>query len=432
MTVKLATLIILPVILTLGLVHGVSRAGRYEEQPGDSIEASYDRSTVLRQNDSLRGDSGSENSFVFAVTADMRAYAGPGLRDTSEYFRGAVEAIAALGESAFMVSPGDIDPPDNVFWTITRTLGVTYTWYPVVGNHELPGYGSEPSYGYNLDWLRAYDYGTVNPGPTGCPTTTFSFDVKNAHLVMLNEYCDSDGANATWGDVPDHLYDWLVDDLSSTNKAHVFVFGHEPAYPQPDADNGRERHMDDSLNHYAATRDRFWDLLRDTEVTAYICGHTHNYSALKIDGVWQLDAGHARGIADTGAPSTFLMIHVEGDGVMLKTYRDDAAGGDDAKMHTEILVEEPIAGLQTTSDSPTALGSITIFTASISSFSNVSYTWAFDDGAISSGQVATHTYETLGAHTAVVTASGSLNLLTRTTFATIGNPVYVPLVVGSR
>ena len=46
--------------------------------------------------------------------------------------------IAALGETAFLVSPGDIDPPDGVLWTITRTLGITYTWYPGVGNHEYP------------------------------------------------------------------------------------------------------------------------------------------------------------------------------------------------------------------------------------------------------------------------------------------------------
>lgn len=36
-----------------------------------------------------------------------------------------------------MISPGDIDPPSGVLWTTTRTLRVTYTWYPVVGNHEL-------------------------------------------------------------------------------------------------------------------------------------------------------------------------------------------------------------------------------------------------------------------------------------------------------
>ncbi len=243
--------------------------------------------------------------FTFAVTADMREFAGPGAYDTSQYFRGAVMAIAALGGTAFMVSPGDIDPPSGVLWTITRTLGATYTWYPVVGNHEAETAA-------DMDWLRDYDYGPVNSGPGGCLTTTYSFDYRNAHLVVLNEYCDAAGDTATDGDIPDHLYDWLASDLSATQQAHVFVFGHEPAYPQPDADNGRERHMDDSLNAHPDNRDRFWDLLRDEGVVAYICGHTHNYSAVNVEGVWQLDVGHARGLGDTGARSTFILIHVDG------------------------------------------------------------------------------------------------------------------------
>jgi len=235
--------------------------------------------------------------FTFVVTSDMRYFAGPD-RDSSSYFKGVVEAIDRLGGGAFMVSPGDIDPPANVLWTITRTLGVTYTWYPVVGNHELPGDGIEDQPGDNMNWLNSYDYGIVNPGPTGCPTTTYSFDYGNAHFVALNEYCDSSGDDATDGDVPDHLYDWLADDLSRTDQVHVFVFGHEPAYPQPDVDNGR----------------------------AYFCGHTHNYSAVNVDGVWQVDVGHARGAAEPGAPSTFVMVHVDGPTVTFDTYRDEHDG----------------------------------------------------------------------------------------------------------
>jgi hypothetical protein len=275
--------------------------------------------------------------FTFAVTADMREFAGPGTYDTAQYFRGAVEAIAGLGGSAFMVSPGDIDPPSGVLWTITRTLGITTTWYPVVGNHELPGSGNEPYTGTNMIWLRGYDYGAVNPGPAGCPTTTYSFDYQSAHLVVLNEYCDAAGDTVTDGDVPDHLYNWLAADLSATQKAHVFVFGHEPAYPQPDADNGRLRHLGDSLDQYPANRDRFWSLLKDEGVVAYICGHTHNYSAVNVNGVWQLDAGHARGLGDTGARSTFILIRVDGPAVTFVVYRDDASGGPYTLMHSGVL-----------------------------------------------------------------------------------------------
>jgi len=272
-------------------------------------------------------ESSVDGQFTFFVTSDMRYFSGPGTYDTSEYFRGAGEGIADLGGGAFMVSPGDIDPTTNVMWTVTQTLGITYTWYPIVGNHELPGKGQEPVYGANMNWLRGYDYGPVNPGPAGCPETTYSFDYENAHFVMLNEYCDAAGDTVTDGNVPNHLYNWLVADLNATSQEHTFVLGHEPAYPQPDADSGRLRHQNDSLNAHPDNRDRFWSLLKDQGVIAYICGHTHNYSAVNVDGVWQLDAGHARGVADTGARSTFILIRVDGPFIEFETYRDNYEGG---------------------------------------------------------------------------------------------------------
>jgi hypothetical protein len=249
----------------------------------------------------------------------MRQFAGEGAYDTVDYFRGAVEAIDQTGGGAFMLGPGDIDPPAGVRWTLDQYIDETYVWYPVVGNHEAET-------AEDMTWLRAYDYGSVNPGPAGCPETTYSFDYSNAHFAVLNEYCDAAGDTITAGDVPDHLYDWLAADLTATDQELLFVVGHEPAYPQPDADNGRLRHEDDSLNQFEANRDRFWALLQREGVVAYICGHTHNSSAVEIDGVWQLDAGHARGAGDTGAPSTLVMIHVNGSEVTFDVYRDEHDG----------------------------------------------------------------------------------------------------------
>lgn len=263
----------------------------------------------------------------------MRLYSGPGRYDTPQYFRGACEAIAAVcsqtrseAECRFMVSPGDVDPPAGVLWTITRTLGADFPWYPAVGNHEV----ETPE---DMEWLRRYgaaltapDGAPVRPGPPGCPTTTYSFDHENAHFVVLNLYCDAAGDGVTDGDVSDHLYHWLAADLTATDRPHIFVFGHEPAYPQPDADTGRVRHLGGSLDAHPARRDRFWNLLRERGVRAYICGHTHNYSAIQVDGVWQLDAGHARGLGDPGAPSTFILVRVDGPSVVFETYRDFGGG----------------------------------------------------------------------------------------------------------
>jgi hypothetical protein len=313
---KRSAIVFAAVLITLLAALGITRAEAY---PPDAVSPAVD------------------NGFAFAVAADMRQFAGPGAYDTPQYFRGAAEAIAALGGGAFLVTPGDMDPVPDTHWTITQTLGVAYTWYPVVGNHEPPGQGNESSSGANMRYLRDYDYGAVNPGPTGCPTTTYSFDYGNAHFVMLNEYCDAAGDTATNGDVPDHLYDWLAADLGATDKQHIFVFGHEPAYPQLDADNGRLRHEYDSLNEHPANRDRFWSLLWDRGVTAYICGHTHNYSAVQIDGVWQIDVGHARGLGDPGAASAFVMFYVNDGLVRFHSWRDDAEGGSYTLRHVGYL-----------------------------------------------------------------------------------------------
>jgi hypothetical protein len=291
------------------------------------------------------------DAFTFLLTADIRFFTGPPY-DSPDYFQGALRAIDRFGRGDFMVSPGDIDPPLRALWAITRTLDLsdtgTYTWYPVIGNHELPGQGLERNRGHNLRWLKGYDYGSVNPGPSGCPTTTYSFDYKNAHFVMLNEYCDSMGPDVRDGDISDHLYDWLADDLRATDQTHLFVFGHEPAYPQPDTDVGRERHTYDSLNAHPAYRDRFWTLLRNEGVVAYFCGHTHNYSAVYIDGVWQVDVGHARGKGDTGAPSTFVAVHVEGDTVTYEARRDrhDGEYDYDDIVHTGTLTPVTRLSLQ--------------------------------------------------------------------------------------
>jgi Calcineurin-like phosphoesterase len=270
------------------------------------------------------------DSFTFAVTADMREFAGPGNYDAPQYFRGAVEAIAAYSSSALMISPGDIDPPWDVYWTITQTLGSSYIWYPVVGNHEIETIE-------DMAWLRDFDYGAVQLGPSGCPETTYSFDYANTHFAVLNEYCNEAHDDEPDGDVSDHVYNWLAADLGGTTQEHIFVIGHEPAYPQPDADNGRERHIGDSLDKYSTNRDRFWNLLKSEGVTAYICGHTHNYSLVNVRGVWQLDAGHARGEGDPGAPSTFVLVHVNGPIVTYQTYRDDTEGGPYNLMHTGLM-----------------------------------------------------------------------------------------------
>jgi len=260
-------------------------------------------------------------AFAFAVAGDVRLYSGPQMHRPT-LFRGAVEGIAAYGDTAFLISPGDMDPLENARWTIDQVLGADYPWIPVMGNHELPGQGEEAAEGANLRWMLAYQPPfAARPGPPECPTTTYSFDYQQAHFVILNEYCGTGGAAATDGDIPDLLYDWLAADLAANAQPLIFVIGHEPAYPQPDEQTGKTRYLGEALDAYPANRDRFWALLAKNGVTAYLCGHTHLFSAVQIEGVWHIEAGHARGEADQIAPSTYLIFEIEGEQVRLLPFR---------------------------------------------------------------------------------------------------------------
>jgi hypothetical protein len=141
---------------------------------------------------------------------------------------------------------------------------------------------------------------------------------------VINEYYDGTIDTGTDGDVVDALYSWLKDDLNTNTKPIVFVLVHEPAYPLPDEESGRLRHAEDSLNLHLTNRDRFWSLLESSGVTAYICGHTHNYSTALFGTVWQIDVGHARGWGDRGSKSTFVMCYVMEDlSVWYYAYRLD-------------------------------------------------------------------------------------------------------------
>jgi len=257
-----------------------------------------------------------KNSFSFVLACDMRGYTG----DNADYFRGACEAIDQIENIQFMISPGDIDPPDSVFYTIQKYIGVNMTWYPVVGNHEA----ETPN---DMKWLREYNKGgntlpnIVNAGPAACLETNYSFDFKNTHFVILNQYATDSCDDCTNGDVPDFLYNWLKEDLDKTDKENILVIGHEPAYPFPDIENQRFRHTHDCLNQKPENRDRFVTLLQEYGVRAYIVGHTHNYSIVKVNSLWHIDAGHARGIGDMGARSTFVIINVRGDHIDYETYR---------------------------------------------------------------------------------------------------------------
>jgi hypothetical protein len=253
----------------------------------------------------------------FTITADIRNFAGGG-NTGPDYFDGVCAAIVKAGAGQFMISPGDVDPPEDVRASLDRHMGCDYVWYPVVGNHEA----ETPS---DMEWLRAWGGneipGLVRRGPKGCETTTFSFDHGPVHFVALNQYFEGKSDTASRGDVTPALYDWLKSDLEQNTRPMVLVIGHEPIAAIPDMDNGRLRHEKDSLNQNPENCRKFQELLIEKGVTAYLTAHTHNASITNLGGVWQVDAGHARGKGDPGAPSTFLAVRASASMCKVDFYR---------------------------------------------------------------------------------------------------------------
>lgn len=261
---------------------------------------------------------------AFSACADMRQFTGK----NPAWFRGLCEALREGGAGKLMITPGDADPPDRTWRTIQTFIGPDYLWYPAVGNHDA-------QQKQVMAWYRRYNHagntlpGIVNYGPLNCYETTYSFNQGPAHFVILNEYFDGKSDTGTNGTISEALYNWLIADLKQNKKPYVFVIGHEPAFPQPDTDNGYERNQHASLNRNPKARDRFWKALQDFQVTAYICGHTHSYSAKLIQNVWQIDVGHARGLADNNTQSTFVMVYLMADGkVWITPYRQRASTGE--------------------------------------------------------------------------------------------------------
>jgi len=235
-------------------------------------------------------------SLSFIVAQDWR-YKTTEKYQKPEYFLGALQAIERVGKGAFMLSPGDVSPMDVSRELIAQVLGADYPWYPVAGNHEL----DDSSY---IGYLRKYNRNgnslphVVRKGPPGCEETTYAFEIGDCHIAVINVYFDGKSDHGTDGDIVPELLEWLEEDLRNTDKPYVFVAGHEPMLAQPDMDNGRIRHQGDSLDKYHRNAFRLRELLKKYNVNAFFNGHTHGASICKINGVWQVDSGHAYGIED--------------------------------------------------------------------------------------------------------------------------------------
>jgi len=152
--------------------------------------------------------------------------------------------------------------------------------YPVRGNHDdgperfalspLPA-NLEPPEGAQAELKAAFRQAFNQPyipqnGPSGEEGFTYSFGHKNALIIGLDEFFVSQHkVNQAWLDSRIAL---------KKTEAHLFVYGHEPAFGVYHKDN---------LSFFAEDRDRLWDAIGKAGGRVYFCGHDHMYNRSVIE-----------------------------------------------------------------------------------------------------------------------------------------------------
>jgi hypothetical protein len=153
--------------------------------------------------------------------------------------------------------------------------------YPVRGNHDVGSPGGTTA------WNNVFSgaYALPQNGPTGEKNLTYSFAHKNVFVAGLDEYVNVDKVNQTW----------LNGQFGANDKAHVFAFGHVPAF---------QANHTDCLDDYPTNRNAFWTSLKNEGGRTYFCGHDHFYDHARIDdgdGIYKTDL-HQFIVGTAGAP----------------------------------------------------------------------------------------------------------------------------------
>ncbi|HEY6305018.1 MAG TPA: metallophosphoesterase [Candidatus Angelobacter sp.] len=295
---------------------------------------SYAYQVVSRTADSeIRSRSGrlrtapSEPEFSFVFTCDGRT-GGLGGGDTAlEGINGtsarALAAQMARHEPHFFIFTGDLisgyttreDDFRAQLRSWKRLYGPLWRQVPIytgMGNHEslldvfddgtqADKHGEQSA---EAVFVSEFVHPLNGPEPEkpGLPPykgTVYSFDYAGCHFVQLNsDYWYSSHPDVQPGNpfgrlLPGQL-EWFEKDLDQARQGgprHIFVFVHEPAFP-----NGG--HVTDSLwgggqPDGVAARDRFWAAANRAGVTAVFSGHEHNYSRTLIDGETPVHNGGA-------------------------------------------------------------------------------------------------------------------------------------------
>ena len=251
-----------------------------------------------------------------AIMSDSRSGNGSGLVAYNGVNATALRSlfIGAYRQGAQAVFfPGDlidgyVPHPDDFDYQLRAWLGAiesvhgSIPVYTGMGNHEaLVDLWSDGLF-YAREGIYSAEshFAALMVNPSGAPTVeasgapqyeenVYSTDLGDVHFVMLNTnywYTNQvgherlKGTHNREGFLMDHQLEWLERDLKAARKQgakYIIVMGHEPAFPVGG-------HAKDAMWWHGkipevnAMRERFWKILAEHGVLAYVSGDEHNYS----------------------------------------------------------------------------------------------------------------------------------------------------------
>ncbi len=184
------------------------------------------------------------------------------LGDSQGYQGGLAEIVSAANENSprFVFHCGDLTPfgQETQYQSVLDTVStLTVPFYTTPGNHDI-----------RLDGRVRF---TEHFGES-----SYSFDVQTAHFSVYD---------SSEGDVDESTYQWLENDLSTTDAEWKFVFTHIPPFdPRP----GQNHTL-----YNSTTSSRLMTLFEQTNVSVVFSGHIHMFSDSTVNGVRYIITGGA-------------------------------------------------------------------------------------------------------------------------------------------
>ena len=196
---------------------------------------------VLAEESFRTAKDASSPQFVFSVLGDS------GCGCPNQY---TIASELAATNPDLVLHTGDVDYSepspdyDTTFFAPYQSLAKSVPIYPSIGNHDVP----------DTAYLDAFYLFANNPAAS---ERYYSFDYGNAHFIALNTEEDYSPGSAQ--------YQWLENDLATTNKFWKFVFMHRPPYSSGN--------IGSDLN----VRYNLSPLFEQYGVAVVFSGHDHHY-----------------------------------------------------------------------------------------------------------------------------------------------------------